>query len=241
MRERLIPALALGGLIAVIAVALVVFQFGRKNPSPDSLEDTPIPAIPGEILFRNGDNCVVRADASGATREEVYCGYPEAVSQKSFGTVIWIDENTIGFPTVSETDTTRIDIVEVNLETKEETVRRNVASAQSLYREAAVSPDGERAEVLEDGKLVYTVSGERTEIADFDLESYQLWPVVWSPDSQWLVLSYQHPHGDGRELWIVSRDGTVQGTLVTGSSWQTSPAGEASWLISGVGITPVLE
>lgn len=241
MRERLITSFALGGLVLVVAVALVVFQFGRKDPSPPSLEDTPIPAIPGEILFRNGDNCVVRAAASGASREEVYCGYPEVLTKTGIGSVVWIDENTIGFPTISQTDTTRLDIIEVDLETKEETIRQNAASAQSLYREAAVSPDGERAEVLDNGTLVYTVSGERTEIAKFDAEPYQVWPVVWSPDSQWLVVSYQPPHSSGRELWVISRDGSVQGTLVEGSSWQESPSDQASWLIPGIGITPVLQ
>mgnify|MGYP003379564532 CR=1 FL=1 len=55
MKTRLYVAAVLGGLALLIAVALVVFAFGRHNPSPPSLQDNPRPEIPGQILYLDQD------------------------------------------------------------------------------------------------------------------------------------------------------------------------------------------
>src|SRR5688572_13896657 len=130
MKSRALLGATFAGLVGLVAVALAVFQFGRENPSPPSLTKNPNPAIPGELLYRNEDNCLVRAKASGESSEQIYCGEP--VPGKGGGNAIWIDERTIGFVTHSTTPE-RADIVAVDIETREETVRTNVANISIMW------------------------------------------------------------------------------------------------------------
>ncbi len=241
MRERIIAGGALAGLLALVAVALVVFQFGRNNPSPPSLIDNPNPAIPGEILYRNGDNCVVRATASGTTRAEVYCGDPTSIPNGAAG-VLWVDEQTIGFVSYSKTDSGRADLVEVDLATKTETLRTGAVEASLAWDQGAISLTGDKATMDEDGTLVITREGVRTEVTKFDVDdAYRLVPTGWSPDGQWLVISYSPPRDRGPKIWIVSRDGQTRGTLVRDTNWRYSPSGRVSWLIPGVGVYPEIK
>lgn len=242
MKQRALLGATFAGLVGLVAVALAVFQFGRENPSPPSLQDNPNPAIPGELLYRDKENCLVRAKASGESFEQVYCGEPSPGTGKGSGAAIWIDERTIGFVIHSTTTPERADIVEVDLETREETVRTNVANVSIIWDQGALSPEGETAQIDEHGTLVITKSGNRTEVTDFDVnEPYRLRVSGWSPDGQWLVLSYTPPRDNANELWIVSRDGAVRGTLVKleGNNFY-GPSGRTSWLIPGVGVTPSL-
>ena len=104
----------------------------------------------------------------------------------------------------------------------------------------AISSLGESVSVDQrDGKVFRIVDGVRTEIADFDVREYGGPNVVtWSPDGQWILLQYYPPrNNDGRnELWILSRDGAISGTLATDA--RGSPA---SWWIDGLGFLPAVE
>jgi hypothetical protein len=84
----------------------------------------------------------------------------------------------------------------------------------------AYSPDGTFASVSEDGTLTLLSGGVRTNVTKFDSPKYsQPQVILWSPDSQWIVLRYFPRRADGPEIWIVSRDATIQGTLLKDASY----------------------
>lgn len=217
MRERAWAAGIVGGLAVVAVLAFVVFRFGRLDPSPPSLQNEPNAAIPGEIVFVDEDNCVIRTAASGAWREEVLC-------DKGVQYAAWTAPGRIGVTTWSP----GMSWFEVDLETGERTPRTGDPPRPGFESRHGVvlTPDGE--------VTVSEGTGTRT-IADFDLpESGSLGVIGWSPDDEWLLLNYHRPRGgSSSELWILSRDGSVQGTLATDAfGWS------ASWWIEGVGTTP---
>jgi hypothetical protein len=76
MKQRAVVAAVLGGLVAIIAVPLLIFAYGRHDPSPPSLEDDPVMAIPGTVLFFDEDGCVVEVAASGAQGSILTCDVP---------------------------------------------------------------------------------------------------------------------------------------------------------------------
>ena len=53
LNARLYVAAVIGGLLALAITIVLVFQFGRHDPSPPSLTDNPNAAIPGKILYVN--------------------------------------------------------------------------------------------------------------------------------------------------------------------------------------------
>jgi len=59
-------------------------------------------------------------------------------------------------------------------------------------------------------------------------------PVIWSPDGQWILLHYWG-RSDTTELWIVSRDGAIRGTLASHAGGRA-----AAWYIEGAGSYPPL-
>jgi hypothetical protein len=218
VRSRLYVAAVFVGVAAVVVLVVVVFLAGRFDPSPPSLVDRPVVAIPGEILYVDDDGCIIRARASGERRERVKC-IGDALS-----IVTWVDADTIGYG-MGRPDQAW---VELDLATGEE--RFSDAFARPGPPDP-VSPRGERIDIDADGS-VYRLSGaERTKIFDFDGPEHQRpWFVTWSPDGEWILLRYKD------ELWIVSRNGSVKGTLASTRPWPN----EGSWWIDGHGYRPAV-
>jgi len=228
MKERLLIAGALAAVAVVMVLSLAVFEFGIRHPSPPSLEKDPNPAIPGEILYRSDDSCLVRALASGAgSRREICMSIIDR-----YGPMSWASERTVVFREGA-------DLVAYDLETGGTVapppgLAPSAGAIKGVF-EQAVAPSGEAAMVDGEGRLLVINGTEKVEIADFDVDEYRLSPMIWSPDSQWILLRYQPPRGgDNAEIWIVSRDGRTRGTFAD----DLRSGGQASWRIEGVGVTP---
>lgn len=236
MRTRLYVAGILGGLALLIVFVVVIFAFGRSDPSPPSLRDHPNIAIPGEILFLDSDFCFIHAQASGASRTKRAC-MPEYFGGAA---LYWIDDATAG---VVRYDQRGAVLWQVNLNTGAQTDTGRVLAGTDVNKigpgmigPGSLAPDGTTATTDEDGGLFLLQNGARTRIASFDIPEYnQPQVVLWSPDSQWIVLQYYPRRADGPELWIVSRDGLTKGTIATDVAY----AGVA-WRIDGAGTQPTL-
>ncbi len=229
MRQRLAVAGTLVGLAAIVVLVVLILQLGRHHPSPPSLSKHPNLAIPGELLWFDRNGCLVRGSASGARRAEVAC-----VSAPS-GATAWLDDGGVGYVRFGPAGPL---LVRVNTVTREET---EVATLPSPYPlGSAIGPEnarGESVEVRGRGEVWVTSGGRRERIHKFDVSrSSGARPVSWSPDSLWIVLEYYHPGDDGGELWLLSRDGSVAGTLAT----QVRGGWAPSWRIEGVGVSPPL-
>lgn len=228
LRDRMVAASVLAALAALAVVVVLVFAFGRHDPSPPSLSKHPNAAIPGELVFVDNDGCIVRAAASGATREQAYC-LPSNVG----GPIGWIDDHTVGIVIYDQRGAV---LHELDLKTKTERDTGRIVSPGKVPIDAGgVSVNGESVSVDRDGAVFVVKAGERAKVADFDVAEYggpQF--TTWSPDGEWMVLQYFPRHGDGgSELWILSRDGKTAGTIATNARGQG-----VSWRIDGVGITP---
>jgi len=93
MRTRLYVAAVIAGLALLVITVIVVANYGRHDPSPPSLRDDPNLAIPGSIIFLDEKQCILRAVASGAGIEEVYC-----LSRNDYPSEIYfVDDTTILF------------------------------------------------------------------------------------------------------------------------------------------------
>lgn len=227
MRERLAIAGALGGIAVLAAVVFVVFQFGRVDPSPPSLVENPNPAIPGEILYIDNANCLVRAAASGASRT-VTCA-EELRIPSAFA---WVDGDTIAFWEVNA-------LYELDLDTGERRRRTDVTGDDQRFPDQpGFSVNGEQA--VTEGGTLYVIGrdGSREKVASFDVGSRWIQAVRWSPDGRWIIVQWYPPRDSGSELWIVSRDGKTRGTLVDEGIWFPFALG---WWIEGVGGEPQLE
>jgi len=234
MRTRLYVAGILGGLAVLVVAVVVVFAFGRHDPSPPRLSEEPRPEIPGEILFVDNEYCFVRMAASGETRSKLAC-MPQYFGGQA---LYWIDDNTAGVVQYEQRGQV---LWHVDLRTGVMTdtgivLASNEKPPQPGIYGGAYAPDETYGYVDEKGDLYILVAGERTKVANFDTHDYQQPRVtLWSPDSQWMVLQYYPPRSSGStELWIVSRDGATQGTLAT-----TSSPSSAAWRI-GTESTPEL-
>lgn len=222
MKDRLFVAGVIGGLALLVAVAVVALSIGRYNPSPPSLEDDPNPAIPGRIVFMDEDGCVVVAEASGATRDQVYCSALHVFS------VTWVDEHTIAFMESTADPAGRGTLLDLR------TGETSPGRAPGSPLPSVVSVHGEAVSVDGDGNLLVSKDGKVTTIASFDVpRNAAPFPFTWSPDGEWILIEYYPPRGNGGELWIVSRTGAVKGTLARGTR-----GGGASWWIDGEGFTP---
>ncbi|MCC7363483.1 MAG: hypothetical protein IT303_03855 [Dehalococcoidia bacterium] len=225
--QRLWAAAILGGVLAMIVLVVVVIQFGRKDPSPPSLQDNPELAITGRIAYVNQDNCIVIAEASGASREEVYC-------QPQLEALTWVDADTLAF--ISFTPVERPAWVLLDLATRTTTRLGGVVNYGHLSAETSVN--GEFASINE-GEVLVAKDGQVRTIAEFDIPEYH-WPqfLTWSPDGEWILLAYYGPrseYGQG-ELWIIRRDGSVRGTIATDYRGYSNLS--ASWYIEGRGYLP---
>lgn len=224
MKSRLAIAATFAGVAVLVAVALVAFQFGRIDPSPPSLRNTPAPSIPGEILYTSGQSCLTRADASGANRHEI-C-YPALLY---IGPFTWVDANTI------RTWSQGV-VADIDLRTGARTpVSKSGSGIEKFPLRPPVSSAGDTV-LVDRGDLYLVSAGGQQKIASFDIGDTWLEPIVWSPDGKWILVRWQPPRGRESELWIVSRDGSVKGTLATNfeGNW-------AAWRIDGVGTTPTVD
>ena len=217
MRTRLYTAGVVLGLGAVAALAVLLVAAGRLDPSPPSLERHPVPEIPGWILYVGPDGCVIRARASGEQREAVACPGTDVVG------LSWLDAGTVAYV---EAVGGQAVVTTVSLETGESATR---PWAGHVQRKNLLSVQGERVDFDEEGS-VYVVQGtDRVKVLDFDGPEYSRpYFVTWSPDGGWLLLAYTG------ELWVVSRDGRVAGTLAR----TARGSGAASWWIDGYGYLP---
>lgn len=228
IRDRLLAAAVILAVAALALLVVFVFAFGRHDPSPPSLEKHPNAGIPGELVFVDDDGCIVRAAASGLSREQVYC-LPDNVG----GPIAWIDDHTVGIVIYDQRGAV---LHEVDLQTKvERDTGRIVAPGKVPIDSGLVSVNGESVSVDKDGAVFVVKAGVRTKIADFDVSEYNgPQPVLWSPDGEWMVLQYYPRNSErGVEFWILSRDGRTAGTIATNARGQG-----VSWRIDGVGITP---
>lgn len=226
IRARLWVAGVLGGLAVIAVLALLVFELGRKDPTPPSLRGNPNPAIPGRIVYADRDACIWVAEASGASRRSVACtNFPEWVS--------WVDADTIGYASFAEPGRTQW--TEVDLDTGE---RRDLGAITEWPRDPSPTrPDGVIVRVDFDDGTVYRIEGaEQTVLYSASYpDGYAPRALSWSPDYRWLLLQYWSPRGEGAELWIVAEDGSFAGTIATGVWGSIIPA---SWWIEGAGFTP---
>ena len=224
IRSRLWVAGILVGLAVVVALVIVLLEFGRKNPSPPSLADHPNPAIPGTLAYSDRDGRLWIVEASGASRQRLRC-------ETHIDWVSWIDAETIGY--ASSRGGRGPSWIAVTLETGETEDR-----GEAFFRSAPLPTraDGAYVEIDGDGTVSIVEDGQRSVLYEEDYpDGYRPHPIAWSPDGEWLLLQYWLPRGEGAELWIVAADGTVSGTIasdVRGSSLL------ASWWIDGFGSTP---
>lgn len=231
MRTRLYVAGVLAGLGALVVLAVVVLRVGRIDPSPPSLAANPNNAIPGEIVYLDQSDCIVRAAASGAWREQVYC---LSLSQyASRPDVTRVDKDTVAY--FHWNDPT-YELVEINLTTK--AVRHTVANAapQGDYGLSGVeSPSGDVIAQDNERGIFVVSGGVRTKVAEFETPEYRSPHLeTWSPDGKWFILSYPADESQSTaELWILSRDGKVKGTLVGDAGYSM-----ISWWIDGLGVWP---
>jgi hypothetical protein len=234
IRDRLYAVLVVGGVVAVALLLVLIFRFGRHDPSPPSLRSNPNPSISGVIVYFDRDGCIIRVDASGATRQELYCEGTQGPR-----IVSWVDAKTVAFARFVAPAAVW---VLVDVETRQATQTGGIAGQYKGFPGpgSAVSPSGDTISVDQrDGKVFLVAGGVRTQIADFDVREYGGPNVLtWSPDGQWILLQYYPPRSDdGRsELWILSRDGVIKGTLAT-DAFGTA----ASWWIEGQGFLPAVD
>lgn len=224
MKQRLIIAAALGGVAILVAVVVIAFQFGRIDPSPPSLRDTPNASIRGEILYTSSQSCVTRADASGLSRQEI-C-FPALLYTGPFA---WVDATTIRAWSQGI-------VADVDLLTGARTPVSTTGTGIEKYPpRPPVSSSGETV-LVDRGDLYLVSAGGQQKIASFDIGDTWLEPILWSPDDEWLLVRWQPPRDRDSELWIVSRDGSVKGTIATDfqGNW-------AAWRIDGVGATPAVD
>ena len=242
MKTRLYVAGILGGIGLLAITLIVVIAFGRHHPSPPLLKDNPKPQIPGEILYQDRDGCFVIVRASGAGEERLGCSFQKGPIGQEFW---WVDDNTVRW--VLHSSPTSGQVIEVNIRTG---VQRETGETIDIpqfggkrfpapYRDlqdCLEGPDGTLACIDNDGKLAMVEGETVTRIAKFDLPKYNRPHIKgWAPDSQWVVLEYHPQRADGPELWIISRDGSVRGTLTKDVTFT-----RIAWRIQGAGTWPPL-
>lgn len=224
-RQRWYVVAVLGGLLAVIAAGVVALSWGRSSPSPPYLPDAPEPTIPGQILYLDRDSCLVVVRASGEEpARQTYClgTWPRVVAFVDADTIVYLDDRTLP-----------PELVTVDLTTRKVVSR---APAPGVTAPAPqVAPDGTELTVREDGRVQLLRGGALLSTIEFPGVDWAPQPLGWSPDSQWIAFGYYPPRSSRMELWIVSRDGSVRGTLARGLQ-----AGPLAWYIEGTGSWPQL-
>ncbi len=234
-KDRAYAAAVLGSVLALVLAVVLVFQFGRHHPSPPSLTEHPNSSIPGTLVYFDKDGCIIRVAASGASREKTSCS-----ADRGAGVVAWIDAHTVVYQSfespgpkwvIVDLDTGKTTIVDPPKRTDGSPIFMEMRGLLSVRGES-IAVDGKT------GKIFVIVDGKRNEIADFDAQEYGgPQPLTWSPDGNWILLSYHPPRNQQEsELWVVSRDGAFRGTLAKDAAF----AG-ASWWIEGLGAMPKVD
>ncbi len=224
-RQRWYGVAVLGGLLAVIAAGVVALSWGRSSPSPPYLPGAPEPAIPGRVLYLDRDSCLVIAPASGAEpARQAYClgTWPRAVAFVDASTIAYLDDRTLP-----------PELVTVDLATRQVVSREPAPGA--VAPAAQVAPDGTELVQRDAGRLDLLRGGAIVGTIEFPGVDWGTQPLGWSPDSQWIALGYYPARADRMELWIVSRDGSIRGTLARGIQ-----PGPFAWYIEGAGSWPKL-
>ena len=229
-RQRLFVAGVFASFAVLLLLSVVIFQFGRRNPSPPSLQDHPNPAIPGEVIYLATNSCITRISASGANKQEIVC--PGRVDY-----LARLDERAIvyGFYFPSGGPATQRDLVTGQEAVLDATMNPDKlftphtgANQRSVLDEfITVDPDGSvyRSNSTEPG---------RTRIFDCDCANYRSPQfLTWSPDGQWVMVTYWKNDNAQQQLWIIARDGSFAGTLAA-----AGPNANASWFIEGKGVLP---
>ncbi|MFQ5380042.1 MAG: hypothetical protein ACE5EF_00255 [Dehalococcoidia bacterium] len=221
----MIVAAGLALVVVVAALVVVIFQYGVANPSPRSLRDAPRPEIPGEIVFTSSDHCLVRLAASGRDEPREICS-PRI---QGFYRLQWTGESSVTFESVGTPFV--FDLITGELEALAPPDDDAIP-----WKAPEIAPSGATATIDREGRVIVSDHDETHEIADFEGPGWRIRVALWSPDSQWLALIYTPPRGDyyREELWILSRDGSVRGTLAK-DLWGGM---SLSWRIDGVGVTP---
>ncbi|MCC6381441.1 MAG: hypothetical protein IT304_02985 [Dehalococcoidia bacterium] len=228
LRRRLLLAGVAAAVVAVAALAVLVLEFGKREPGPHIPSEANA-AIPGDLLYVTSRNCVVRAPASGiSSRREVTCLPP----QEPIVALSWSDTNHAVYARALGNATAWF---EVDLSTGVDTVRVALgdpaAALPVTVRSGPVSPRGERVDVAADGTVYLSDASTRRPVFRPDVEEGRFpWFVTWSPDGDWIVLSYDR---DGqRELWLLARDGATVRLL------DRDVRTPVSWRIAGAGVLP---
>lgn len=225
MRERLWVAAALGGVATLAVLAVVVFRFGIKDPSPPSMTGSPNAEVTGRIAFVSIDGCLEVVEASGGEPQRVTCG--AGYDGMNF---TWLDDRHLAYGTYTAAG---IEWRSVEIESGDEAPLGTTSPSQGAKPAAGelVSPRGERLLIEHPEGDVYRVEGaDRVRIFDYDgPDSWTPEFVTWSPDGEWVLLRY----GKEEELWVVRRDGSFAGTVVDDAGYWG-----ASWWIAGIGALP---
>lgn len=245
MRQRLYVVAVLGALALVAGVGVAVLRSADGSPSPASLAKTPNPAIPGKVAYFDNDGCIATVNASGAGATQLYC-----LATAPFGPatgIAWLDAGTIGFLDASPsrpviTGSAQFELVRLDVASRKVQRTGQLYPADKVYGgagPAATAPNGDGLTTDNRGQVFVIHEGVRTRIADFDAPEYRgPQPLAWSPDSNWMLLSYFPRNADNRtEIWVLSRDGQTRGTLVTNAG---NPGRAAAWWIDGAGGWPAL-
>ena len=229
-RQRLFVAGVFASFAVLLLLSVVIFQFGRRNPSPPSLQDHPNPAIPGEVIYLSTNSCITRISASGANKQEIVC--PGRVDY-----LARLDERAIvyGFYFPSGGPATQRDLV-----TGQEAVLATTMNPDRLFTPHTGANQrsvlDEFITVDPDGSVYRSNSTEpgRTRIFDCDCGEYKTPQfLTWSPDGQWVMVTYWKNDNPQQQLWIIARDGSFAGTLAA-----AGPNANASWFIEGKGVLP---
>lgn len=233
MKQRAYVAGILGGLAALVVLAIVIVQFGRYDPTPPSLEKHPIAAIPGELVWWDKEGCIMLGAASGANRRELHC---PPIDHYGASNLQRVDANSVQYYEYSGAPGPQV--VTVFLDSGQVTRTPSSGISKPLDGYNGVAPDGTSAFSRDDGSIWVTEAGQsQHQIADFDVAKYHAPRIAsWSPDSQWMVLIYERPRDnyDQSEIWILSRDGKTSGSLTEHARGYNG----VSWWIEGLGAWP---
>lgn len=228
MRERLYAVGILAGVLVIVAVAVFVFLFGRLDPSPPSLRDGPQPSLAGEILYVDGEGCIFIARASGEEPPR------ELVCRSDIQGATWLSDGRVLYAAIpGQTEWWVVDSA------SGEQVRVESSSSLNWWNAFGdvqyTSPGGETvtAPYNSDGDItVVGTDGRERVVFEYDgPDGYYPEFRTWSPDGKAFAVYY----GREEEIWLITADGSIAGTLVKGARW-----GPISWRIEGVGYLPEL-
>jgi hypothetical protein len=227
VKTRLYVAAVFAAIIGAALLAILVINFGGDDPSPPSLLDNPRPEIPGAIVFIDKKGCISTVDASGEDLRQVACPVGQGIQE-----VTWVTAGQVAYRSYGRNAG---EWLSIDLATGKESVLGPGSDAYGNI--PVVSSKGEVLIVDRSGDIYVEKDAVTTRIFDFEGDADEGLPdfVTWSPDGEWVVLSYWRDN----EVWIIRRDGTIAGSLDGPASGGVYA--NFSWIIPGVGIAPARE